>query len=122
MGKVKYMSNKYLFLQSRQHALQIPAESGSCLVRQMLTRKKTCVYYASVSTNFAQSFHCSESAMCDVLFRETIVYGKVVTKQYGVTTHKPQILSITFVEASNLSSKRVVFNPLTPELKTSAQR
>jgi hypothetical protein len=91
MGKVKYMSTKYLFLQSRQHALQIPAESGSCswYICQMLTRKKTCVYYASVSTNFAQSFDCSESAMCAVLFRETIVHGKVVTRQYGVTTHKP---------------------------------
>jgi hypothetical protein len=82
------------------------------LVRQMLARKKTCVCYTSMSTSFVQSFHCSESAMCAVLFRETSIYGEVVTRRHDVTAHKPHILSRTFVTASNLSSKRVVFNEM----------
>jgi len=64
----------------------------------------------SISTNFVKSFHCSESAMCVVLFVETSLYVDVVTRWHFVMPFKPPIFSRTFVTASNLSSKRVVFN------------
>lgn len=46
--EVKYASTKYLLLQSRQHALQITAESGSCSSRYARcwhARRHTSMYF-----------------------------------------------------------------------------
>jgi hypothetical protein len=113
MGKVKYVSTKYSFLQSRQHALQTAAESGNCsswYARCWHARRHVSMYFDIYK--FRKSFHCSGSAMCAVLFLETSLYGDVVTRRHSVTPFKPPIFSRTFVTASNLSSKRVVFNTM----------
>jgi hypothetical protein len=111
-GKVKYMSSKYLFLwgPTTRTAEQSRIRQLLFLVCLTLTRKKICLYVLRYLPNFAQTFHCSGSAVCAVLLTETSTYWEIVTRRHGVTPQKPSIFNNTVVTDSNPASKHAMIN------------